>query len=138
MKGSYILLIRIKHRQRIKIGKLGIIEFMPGYYAYAGSALNNLEKRIQRHLSAEKKIFWHIDYLLENAEIINVFRVKSSRRLECIFAEILSRCLQHVHGFGCSDCRCKSHLFYYADRIFVENSIREATDNSHIQAHQIK
>ena len=129
MKGSYILLIRIKHRQRIKIGKLGIIEFMPGYYAYAGSALNNLEKRIQRHLSPEKKIFWHIDYLLENAEVLNVFRVKSSSKLECIIAGTLSRRLQSVTGFGCSDCRCKSHLFYYADRIFVENSIRNAIEN---------
>ncbi len=133
MKGSYILLIKIKNQQLIKIGKLGIIEFLPGYYAYIGSALNNLEKRIQRHLSTEKNFFWHIDYLLDNAEILNVFRVKSSRRLECIIAEILSKRLQSVQGFGCSDCRCKSHLFYYADRTFVENSIHEAVDNSNLK-----
>ena len=129
MKGSYILLIKVQHQQRIKIGKTGIIEFMPVYYAYVGSAMNNLEKRIQRHLSPKKKMFWHIDYLLENAEVLNVFRVESPRKLECVIAETLSGRLLSVPGFGCSDCGCKSHLFYSENKAFIENSIHDAIEN---------
>ena len=36
------------------------------------SALNNLDKRIQRHKSNQKKMHWHIDYLLKKAKIIDV------------------------------------------------------------------
>jgi len=128
MKGSYILLIQLKRRQHITIGSLDAVECMPGYYAYVGSALHNLEKRIRRHLSPKKKMFWHIDYLLEHAEVLDVYRIENPRKLECRIAERLSRCLASVHGFGCSDCRCKSHLFYARDRCRMETSIRETID----------
>ena len=128
MKGVYVLLIKCNQPQRIKIGKLGDIEFMPGYYVYVGSALNNLEKRVERHRSPKKKIFWHIDYLLEKGEIINVFQKENSRKLECVIAEKLSQRLQSVPKFGCSDCRCGSHLFYFEDKKVLENMIMDIID----------
>ena len=64
LKGTYCLLIHLKQDSKITIGKLGEKNFQKGYYIYVGSALNSLKTRIQRHLRKEKKIHWHIDYLL--------------------------------------------------------------------------
>ena len=68
MKGIYILLISIKRNILPKIGALGNIKLAKGTYAYVGSAQNNMEKRIKRHLSKDKRFHWHIDYLLDNTD----------------------------------------------------------------------
>lgn len=111
MKGSYVLIIRNKKDQYIQIGKLGKIFFKNGYYAYVGSALNSLEGRINRHLRENKKFHWHIDYLLSETEIVDVFYKESKIKEECEIAKNFSE-LESIKGFGCSDCKCKSHLFY--------------------------
>jgi len=41
-----------------------------------------------------------------------VFYKESKIREECNIAEKLDERLFSIPGFGCSDCRCKSHLFY--------------------------
>jgi len=112
MKGSYILLIELKKDILVPIGKLGKKHFSKGYYVYVGSAMNGLEQRIQRHLRRQKKMHWHIDYLLKHAEIQNVFYKESIIREECNIAKTLESALSSIPGFGCSDCRCKTHLFY--------------------------
>ncbi len=129
MKGSYILLIQNDRLQDIKVGKLGSIKFKPGYYVYVGSALTNLEKRVRRHQSTKKKLFWHVDYLLEKTEIVNVFQVESPMRLECALAEKLSEQLKTFPEFGCSDCRCKSHLFFHENKKLLEQVILETINN---------
>ncbi|MBN1293511.1 MAG: GIY-YIG nuclease family protein [Candidatus Latescibacteria bacterium] len=131
MKGSYILLIRVKSPQNIKVGRLGTIRFDPGFYAYVGSALNNLEKRIERHKRSEKKLFWHIDYLLQHANIIEVFRIERTCKLECKIAQNLSQNTQHIPKFGCSDCSCKSHLFYHKDEKLMRKVIEDAIKNDY-------
>ncbi|MGF3585356.1 MAG: GIY-YIG nuclease family protein [Thermoplasmatota archaeon] len=120
MKGSYILVIELKEDKIIQIGKLGKIFFKKGFYIYVGSALNGLEQRINRHLRKTKKKHWHIDYLLKYAKIIDVFYKESGKREECKIAEILGKQLVAIHHFGCSDCRCKSHLFYESERNIVK------------------
>jgi Uri superfamily endonuclease len=112
MKGSYTLLIEVKEDKNIQIGKLGKISFKKGFYAYVGSALNGLEHRINRHLRTSKKMYWHIDYLLQHAKVIDVFYKESNNREECMIAKSLDEKLSSIHGFGCSDCSCNSHLFY--------------------------
>ena len=112
MKGSYILIIKLKEEKTIQIGKLGKIHFKKGFYVYAGSALNTLEQRINRHLRENKKKHWHIDYFLDFAEVIDVLYKESKTRTECNIAKILDKQLISIPGFGCSDCKCKSHLFY--------------------------
>jgi Uri superfamily endonuclease len=111
MKGSYILIFKLKDDKKIKVGKLGKIDFKKGYYVYVGSALNGLEQRIQRHLRSQKKTHWHIDYLLSQTKIINVFFKLNSYKQECNIAKSLDEKLSAITGFGCSDCKCKSHLF---------------------------
>lgn len=112
MKGSYILLTELDEEKTIQIGKLGYINFKKGFYAYIGSALNGIEQRINRHLRKDKKNHWHIDYLLEYNQIKNIFYTENNFREECNIAKKFERKLISIPDFGCSDCNCKSHLFY--------------------------
>jgi Uri superfamily endonuclease len=70
---------------------------------------------LKRHLNDKKKLFWHIDYLLnsENAKTKEIVFVIDSGRWECILAEDISNNGAEIINFGCSDCKCKSHLFYF-------------------------
>jgi len=123
MKGSYILVIKLKDDSKIKIGKLGMIDFPKGYYCYVGSALGkavNIENRIGRHkkLDQEKsgKSKWHVDYFLinPNSSIIDTIIIKNDKRLECDISEKLERVAsKSINDFGCSDCDCKSHFHYF-------------------------
>ena len=112
MKGSYLLLIKLEGNKKIRIGKNNHVFFNKGFYVYVGSALNGLEQRINRHLKEFKKIHWHIDYLLRYAKIVNIFYKEDNLKEECTIAKKLEKKLLLIPGFGCSDCRCKSHLFY--------------------------
>lgn len=113
MKGSYLLLIELKEGKKIRIGKIGNIYFPKGYYLYVGSAMNGIEKRIARHIKKDKKMRWHIDYLLKNANLIEIFYKENEIREECRIAEnFLLSGFSFIKKFGASDCRCKSHLFH--------------------------
>jgi Uri superfamily endonuclease len=84
-----------------------------------GSAQNNLEKRIERHLRKKKQRFWHIDYLLCNDEVqaAKVFWKKADKLEECLVAKKLLNIAIPILDFGCSDCRCISHLFWLGDSV---------------------
>jgi Uri superfamily endonuclease len=112
MKGTYLLIMTLPKDSSVMVGKHGIIHFQKGCYAYVGSALNGLDQRIQRHLRTNKKTHWHIDYLLPFTEIVEIFYKENNRREECRVAQDLERNFASIAGFGCSDCCCKSHLFY--------------------------
>ncbi len=113
MKGIYILLIKIDKNIEVEIGSLGKINFDKGIYAYIGSAQNNLEKRIQRHKVKNKKLRWHINYLLKNksVKILKILYKNTGRKEECKIAKRLSKTEIPISKFGCSDCDCKNHLF---------------------------
>jgi len=111
-KGSYVLLIKLPEDETIPTGRLGPIHFSRGYYAYAGSALGGLQPRLERHLRTGKKLHWHIDYLLEKAWIEETVTCHTGERMECSIARSLGERFEQIPGFGSSDCRCKSHLFF--------------------------
>ncbi|MCK4883359.1 MAG: GIY-YIG nuclease family protein [Candidatus Diapherotrites archaeon] len=115
MKGVYCLVINVQKDINVKIGAIGRKTFKKGKYIYVGSAQNSLEKRIARHFleGKGKKIRWHIDYLLENAEAkAKQALYKNARKEEeCAIALCLAKSEEPVKGFGCSDCKCNSHLF---------------------------
>lgn len=105
-------MVEVKKEEFIKVGALGKIKFQKGFYAYVGSALNNLEKRVQRHLRKKKKIHWHIDYLLRKAKVREVIYASGEKRKECTIAKSLAKNFSGIKNFGSSDCHCTSHLFF--------------------------
>jgi Uri superfamily endonuclease len=113
MKGIYVLLIYVKNPTHINVGKLGAVTFTAGLYAYVGSAQNSLEKRVERHLRKHKRHFWHIDYLLSQDDITvpQVLYKAGAKEEECRVAKSLVAKNEPFRSFGCSDCRCESHLF---------------------------
>jgi len=114
-RGSYCLLIAVPRRYRIPIGALGVMEFRNGFYAYVGSAMGGLQARIKRHQSRVKRVRWHIDYLLEKGRVQGVLYAPTGERLECRLARSMERVFRSFPGFGSSDCRCPSHLFFSED-----------------------
>jgi Uri superfamily endonuclease len=118
-KGVYILFIRVKNNENILVGKLGNIDFLQGLYVYIGSAQNNLEARIKRHLKKSKRIFWHIDYLLSHqcTKVLEVWIANGIK--ECEVAKKLCEEVslsRGIRNFGSSDCKCLSHLFYLKNK----------------------
>lgn len=114
-KGSYILLIPLPKGQMIKAGSLSEIYFSSGCYAYVGSAMGGFKSRLKRHRQKNKRLHWHIDYLLERADTSGIILFETEARAECVIAQALSSQFDDVPGFGASDCRCRSHLFHSPD-----------------------
>ncbi len=120
-RGTYLLFLLIQQDISLTIGALGSKLFQLGNYIYVGSALGSggLEKRIARHLKQEKKIFWHIDYLLRNkfVKILAYGEMLSDHKIECnVVNQIIGIFHEKsliINYFGSSDCNCKSHLLYF-------------------------
>ena len=99
----------------IRAGRLPARTLPPGTYVYVGRARKNLGARLNRHLRADKKTRWHIDYLEPHKRARRVW-VHPNCHDECgavgyLRAEIPdSEC--PAPGFGSSDCRCGSHLVW--------------------------
>ena len=114
--GTYALVITLKEGLRLRIGKLGIHDFPPGYYVYVGSALGGLHGRLKHHLKSEKRVHWHVDYLLQRAAVVQIWYALEEDRLECTWNAILAKlpgAAPIIAGFGASDCRCTSHLTHF-------------------------
>lgn len=132
LKGTYCLVVELKEDSQISVGKLGSVDFRKGYYVYVGSALNSLVSRLKRHLSSEKKIFWHVDYLLDNSssKIVEIVFTVDSGKWECRLGDMISTEADgQVSNFGCSDCKCTSHLFYFEK---LDKSIETCVDSLEI------
>lgn len=119
--GTYVLMLSLSNSRRIAVGKLGTFHFSSGWYAYAGSAMGpgGLAARVGRHLQIRKKSHWHIDYLRASARLTDVFWAAGSIVKEHRWASRLGGMPlsgEPVKGFGCSDCRCDAHLYYYRQR----------------------
>ena len=114
---AYCLCIKIREDITVEVGALGNITFPKGEYVYVGSALNSLEPRIRRHILTSTGdhtvTHWHIDYLLREPAVTiqPIYFVETDEKLECRIAEKVAEKGQPVRGFGCSDCRCVSHLY---------------------------
>jgi Uri superfamily endonuclease len=127
-KGTYILLASLDKTQKIKPGKLPKADYEKGIYLYVGRAKTGLKARIERHLRDDKKLFWHIDYLLQRAKIEAVW-IRRDYFAECATADNIQDLSppapKTIHGFGSSDCRCTGHLFYFSPETNGLNSLRK-------------
>ncbi|HHT9124733.1 MAG TPA: GIY-YIG nuclease family protein [Candidatus Brocadiia bacterium] len=116
-KGVYNLLIKLEKDRRLKVGMLGTFQFPKGYYVYTGSAQNNMEKRIARHLSHNKKMHWHINYLLRVAKVLKVVEYAGLKTDECRISRAIGKHSDAkiiVKRFGSSDCKCRTHLYFFS------------------------
>jgi Uri superfamily endonuclease len=116
-KGIYCLILKTGGAA-LPVGALGEITFPAGWYIYVGSALGTEGlARVQRHIrvhqrQADHRPRWHIDRLLTDSRFLLTTAVcgETTDRLECTLAHLLGE--QGVRGFGCSDCRCITHLLH--------------------------
>jgi sugar fermentation stimulation protein A len=115
-RGCYMLIIGLDKCKHVTIGKLGTISFDAPYYIYVGSAMSNLNERINRHKRKNKRMFWHIDYLLKEAKLLHALPIRSEIDLECSVSKDISNISDDsIIGFGSSDCLCVSHLYKFHD-----------------------
>ena len=109
----------------IEVGKKGTFSFPEGFHIYIGSALGpGGMKRVKRHidfsLKKDRNPRWHVDYLHLNSSFRLSWAVcaSTSARLECEIARRLGG--DSAPGFGCTDCACRSHLFYRKENPLFE------------------
>lgn len=119
MRGSYILVIKVKKDLKLGIGRLNKLNFKKGFYCYVGSALGksiNLENRLKRHFKKKKRKRWHIDYLLANSKVSveGALIFPGKIKNECKISRIIEKqASSTIKNFGSSDCKCKGHLHYF-------------------------
>ena len=115
-KGVYILVLELRKPFLGRVGSLGMIKLEPGTYLYVGSARGpgGFRARIGRHVSKEKRVRWHVDYLttFEGVEPVAVVFAETENDAEAVLsAELMSMGMKPaVKGFGCSDKRSYTHL----------------------------
>lgn len=118
--GTYALVWRARCTVEQRVGALGACRFEPGYYVYVGSAHGGggLRARVARHLRHDKPCRWHMDYLRPQLQALAVWWQASERRLEDNWVEAMPAIgLQAAQrGFGASDSRHASHLFFSPSR----------------------
>ncbi|MCK4240438.1 MAG: GIY-YIG nuclease family protein [Candidatus Atribacteria bacterium] len=127
-EATYVLLIDVLKDFKTVVGRLGRVSFKKGNYIYIGSAKGYLEARLRRHLKKDKKTFWHIDYLLKNrrTQISKIWVIPKS--IECEIADVFNEettCELLKKGFGSSDCKCLTHLFYIKNKEQTESILEK-------------
>jgi Uri superfamily endonuclease len=114
--GTYALVLQSPQNMYAQIGRWGRLNIRPGYYIYVGSAFGpgGVLARVSRHCRKDKSKHWHIDYLREFTILTSVWYSHAATRLEHCWAETLTKMkdITPIIGFGCSDCKCKAHLFF--------------------------
>ena len=115
--GTYALVVASSDWLRLQVGKLGVHCLPPGYYVYVGSARGGLNGRLKHHLKSEKRLHWHIDYLVKQASVTQIWYAYGENRLECVWNTMvagLPGATSIIPGFGASDCRCRTHLTHFS------------------------
>lgn len=115
-KGIYCLLFR-NRECAISVGSLNRLAFQRGWHIYVGSAqgpggLSRVNRHIRLAALGDRRPHWHVDHLLIHPDFRLAYSICApcAGDFECQLADAIGT--GAVPGFGCSDCRCESHLFY--------------------------
>ena len=138
--GTYALIFSASSKGKISIGKLGTLGLLPGFYIYVGSAFGpgGLKARISHHCSKAARPHWHIDYLASALALKEIWYTYDPVHREHQWATIISNTRggsAPLAGFGSSDCRCNSHLFFFKSKPASKNFSRII--HAHIDGHAI-
>lgn len=110
-RDSYVLVVYCPGDVVVRT-RARVFEVARGRYLYVGSCGAGCH-RVLRHLGrGEKRLFWHIDYLLEYCvpERVLVLRGVGEEALAYVMDRVMG--LEPVEGFGSSDNpAARSHLF---------------------------
>ncbi len=117
-RGGYVLVFKLNKSIHLNLLKKQT-EFPSSYYAYIGSAggPGGLRARILRHVSLNKRIWWHIDKLTTLPDTSFLMLFYTTKIWGVYFERKISECLnseklRYIKGFGSSDDRkSPSHLF---------------------------
>ncbi|MHA1729890.1 MAG: GIY-YIG nuclease family protein [Promethearchaeota archaeon] len=72
------------------------------------------------------KKHWHIDYFLADPRTVikKAILIPSKKREECLIAAYLTKYADNViNKFGCSDCKCVSHLLFFKKKNLIIEKI---------------
>jgi Uri superfamily endonuclease len=85
--------------------------------------------RIQRHLSHKKRLWWHMNYVLERHKPSTLIWAYSQERFECEIARRLTvETSKLIPRFGSSDCDCPSHLFFESHLHQLQSKLKMTLD----------
>jgi len=134
--GTYALVLKALNHATQTIGKLGTMKIVPGFYIYIGSAFGpgGLRVRISHHLKTAAKLHWHIDYLRQRTELVEIWSV-NELQCEHDWANCMMQSPQvtiPLPGFGASDCRCAAHLFYFSEKPAFTSFSETGTENPEV------
>ena len=119
--GTYALVLSCPVETAIQVGRLVSLRLRHGFYVYVGSAFGpgGLRGRMAHHLKVSERPHWHIDYLRARARLEEVWYCRDAEPREHQWASAV-RAMRGaempVAGFGSSDCRCRSHLYFFEHR----------------------
>ncbi len=112
--GCYLLLYINRKRFSADIGALGRRDFPRGFYVYVGSGMRNLFGRIGYHRRKSEKRHWHLDYIKDRFTFLTDIPIVTMSRRECSLSlKMLEEGGRGIDGFGSTDCRCNSHLYFF-------------------------
>jgi Uri superfamily endonuclease len=118
--GTYALILRCTRTRTIRIGRLGPLILKSGWYAYVGSAFGpgGLQARIAHHARRAVRPHWHVDYIRGHTALEAVWYACGARSEHEWAAAIstMSGATIALPGFGSSDCRCPTHLYWFEGR----------------------
>ena len=121
LPGTYALLLRSNAEQDLQVGSLGNQKLLPGFFVYVGSAFGpgGLKARIGHHRHTFSRPHWHIDYLNEYLSPAEVWYTYDATHREDHWSQVLAVARGAsipLPGFGSSDCRCISPLYFFPAR----------------------
>lgn len=116
--GTYAIIFFSRDEKSVQIGRLGTLKLRKGSYIYIGSAFGTggLKGRISRHLLGRKSRHWHVDHLRTVVTPYEVWYTTDSAVREHAWARVIAQwqgASIPLKGFGSSDCRCDSHLYFF-------------------------
>lgn len=121
--GIYVFALANERVRRVAIGRLGPVSFERGMYLYVGSARGpgGIAARLRHHWRPAASPRWHLDYLRRRTRPAAAWIGLDDNQRECSWATLLggdTSLSPGPAGFGASDCRCQTHLFFCADSAF--------------------
>ncbi len=129
--GTYVVVLKSAQAKTVQIGRLAQLAVHKGYYVYVGSALGpgGVAARLRHHAKVSEKPHWHLDYLRAETAFYSAYASYSAEKkeCECEWASMLATgegVTEPMSGFGSSDCRCNTHLFYFSSALKLRRAIR--------------